>query len=150
MLKRDKDLLERLTNKYGKRFLLKEMKGANIEFKFRDFYELLSKFLYEYDDPEWLNDAGKLKIKDIFNKEYIRCESIRKEPGMRKKIGGFTYAYKITCYYDHYEDLNVIEVICKNGPYMYEYISSTDALIEFFGIDNLMVIYNFLKERMGE
>lgn len=105
---------------------------AKTSISFDDFYYALQD--YVYDNGEYKAEVGKyvLMIKDVFGKDTIKCKTFDikwiyplnlsgREIGVRKNKGGF------------------------------EYISGKSSLAdlnlkEFFGEDNLIKIYKFIKQ----
>lgn len=135
---KDKDLLESLVEKYG----AKEVESAinrlnensNINYTFSDFWHLLDD--YAYYNGQYKPVVGKytINIKDIFGVDTLKCTSINH--GTHLVLAQWIYPTA----------MSGLEIGIWCGKDGWEYISTINDLERFFGKNNLMKIYNYIKK----
>lgn len=104
---------------------------AKSSISFDDFYYALQD--YVYDNGEYKAEVGKyaLMIKDVFGKDTIKCKGF-----------DIKWIYPL--------NLSGQEIGARKNKGGFEYISAKSSmkdsnLIDFFGEDNLIKIYEFIK-----
>ena len=135
----DKALLESLINKYGKSKLLNAINkmnenNSNMNYTFSDFWHLLDDCAYY--NGQYKSVVGKyaITIEDIFGVDILKCTSLNH--GTHLVLAQWIYPTA----------MSGLEIGIWCGKDGWEYISTINDLERFFGKNNLMKIYNYIKK----
>ena len=103
------------------------IEAQKIDFTFREFCDAVEDYAYDYG--VYKSEVGKygIEMKDIFGEEFLKCKALVK----------WIYVTRMSKL--------ELGACCPKSP-RWGYFSSTDKLVDFFGVDNLIKIYKFVTK----